>query len=156
MEIWAASQLAPDQRDLCVLTIKIGMLRNILSPQVPQIAGDAVAKLFSESLAVAKIKREEITGWILHTGGRDVILSYCEKLKINRTRRSPQLHRAARIWQRQQPDGFLRARTRCATSCPTAFGGCPSFRRGLQLPRRIFGSGGGWGGGGGGGGAASD
>ena len=79
---FAASQLAPDQRDLLRFDHKNGMLRNILSPQVPQIAGDAVAKLFSESLAAAKIKREEITGWILHTGGRDVILSLREKLKL--------------------------------------------------------------------------
>jgi predicted naringenin-chalcone synthase len=82
---FAASQLAPDQRDLLRFSHKNGMLRNILSPQVPQIAGDAVAKLFSGSLAAAKIKDEQITGWILHTGGRDVILSLREKLNLTET-----------------------------------------------------------------------
>jgi predicted naringenin-chalcone synthase len=78
----AASNLAPDKRDTLRFSHKNGMLRNILSPQVPQIAGEEVAKLFSTSLAAAKIKREQITGWILHTGGRDVILSLRDKLKL--------------------------------------------------------------------------
>jgi alkylresorcinol/alkylpyrone synthase len=80
---FAASNLAPEKRDTLRFSYKNGMLRNILLPQVPQIAGDEVAKLFSESLAAAKIKREQITGWILHTGGRDVILSLRDKLKLS-------------------------------------------------------------------------
>jgi predicted naringenin-chalcone synthase len=79
---FAASQLVPDQREALRFSHKDGMLRNILSPQVPQIAGDEVARLFSSSLAAAKIKREEITGWILHTGGRDVILALRDRLKL--------------------------------------------------------------------------
>jgi predicted naringenin-chalcone synthase len=79
---FAASQLAPDKRDLLRFSHKNGMLRNILSPQVPQIAGDEVAKLFSGALAAAKIKRAEITGWILHTGGRDVLLALRDKLGL--------------------------------------------------------------------------
>jgi predicted naringenin-chalcone synthase len=78
-----SSNLAPEKRDTLRFSHKNGMLRNILSPQVPQIAGDAVAKLFADSLVAAKIKREQITGWILHTGGRDVILSLCDKLKLS-------------------------------------------------------------------------
>jgi predicted naringenin-chalcone synthase len=79
---FASSNLAPEKRDTLRFSHKNGMLRNILLPQVPQIVGDEVAKLFSESLAAAKIKREQITGWILHTGGRDVILSLREKLNL--------------------------------------------------------------------------
>jgi alkylresorcinol/alkylpyrone synthase len=62
---------------------KNGMLRNILLPQVPQVASDVAVKLLSDSLTAAKIKREKITGWILHTGGRDVILALREKLKLS-------------------------------------------------------------------------
>jgi predicted naringenin-chalcone synthase len=79
---FALSNLSPEKRDTLRFSHKNGMLRNILSSQVPQIAGDEVAKLFSDSLAAAKIKREQITGWILHTGGRDVILSLRDKLKL--------------------------------------------------------------------------
>jgi alkylresorcinol/alkylpyrone synthase len=70
------------ERDTLRFGHKNGMLRNILSPRVPQVAGEIAAKLFSDSLAAAKIKREQITGWILHTGGRDVILSLRDKLKL--------------------------------------------------------------------------
>jgi alkylresorcinol/alkylpyrone synthase len=59
------------------------MLRNILLPQVPQVAGEVAGKLFSESLVAARVKRDQITGWILHAGGRDVMLALREKLKLS-------------------------------------------------------------------------
>ena len=70
---FAASRHAPEKRDILRFSHKNGMLRNILLPEVPRIAGEEVAKLFAESLAATGIKREQITGWILHTGGRDVL-----------------------------------------------------------------------------------
>jgi alkylresorcinol/alkylpyrone synthase len=76
------SRLVTAERDTLRFGHKNGMLRNILSPRVPQVAGEIAGKLFSDSLAVAKIKREQITGWILHTGGRDVISSLRENLKL--------------------------------------------------------------------------
>jgi predicted naringenin-chalcone synthase len=79
---FGSSNLAPDKRDTLRFSHKNGMLRNILLPQVPQIAGDEVAKLFSESLAQAGIKREQVSGWILHTGGRDVLLALRDKLGL--------------------------------------------------------------------------
>ena len=59
------------------------MLRNILLPQVPQVASGIAEELFSESLAATGVKREQITGWILHTGGRNVILALRDKLKLS-------------------------------------------------------------------------
>jgi predicted naringenin-chalcone synthase len=79
---FAASQLVTAERDTLRFSHKNGMLRNILLPQVPQVAGKIAAKLFSDSLVAAKIKREKITGWILHAGGRNVILSLRDKLKL--------------------------------------------------------------------------
>ena len=78
----AASHLAPEKRDILRFSHKNGMLRNILMPEVPQIAGTAAAKLFSTTLAAAGVKREQIAGWILHTGGRDVLLALREKLGL--------------------------------------------------------------------------
>ena len=80
---FGASNLMPEQRDTLRFSHKNGMLRNILLPQVPQIAGEAAEKLFSETLVAAEIKREKISGWILHTGGRDVILSLRDNLKLS-------------------------------------------------------------------------
>jgi predicted naringenin-chalcone synthase len=79
---FADSRLVAAERDTLRFSHKNGMLRNILLPQVPQVASDTAAKLFSDSLAAAEIKREQINGWIWHTGGRDVILALREKLNL--------------------------------------------------------------------------
>lgn len=79
---FGSSCLAPDKRDTLRFGHKNGMLRNMLSLQVPKIAGDEAAKLFAESLAGAEIRREHVAGWILHTGGRDVLLSLRDKLEL--------------------------------------------------------------------------
>ncbi len=78
-----SSNLVPEKRDTLRFTHKEGMLRNILFPEVPQIAGDEAAKLFSEALAADGVKRENIAGWILHTGGRDVLLALRDKLALS-------------------------------------------------------------------------
>jgi alkylresorcinol/alkylpyrone synthase len=80
---WGSSFLAPDKRDALRFEHKNGMLRNILSPQIPQIAGAEAARLLNQSLAATGVKRECITGWILHTGGRDVLLALRDKLGLN-------------------------------------------------------------------------
>jgi predicted naringenin-chalcone synthase len=79
---FAASELVTAERDTLRFSHKNGMLRNILLPQVPQVASEVAGKLFSESLVEAGVKREQITGWILHTGGRDVILALRKKMKL--------------------------------------------------------------------------
>ncbi|MEI8291265.1 MAG: 3-oxoacyl-[acyl-carrier-protein] synthase III C-terminal domain-containing protein [Verrucomicrobiota bacterium] len=77
------SRLVPAERDTLRFGHQNGRLRNILLPQVPQVASDLAAKLFAESLVAADVKREQVTGWILHTGGRDVILALRDKLKLS-------------------------------------------------------------------------
>ena len=39
--------------------------------------------MLERSLADAGVKRKSITGWILHTGGRDVLLSLRDKLDLS-------------------------------------------------------------------------
>jgi len=80
---FAASQLVVSERDMLRFSHRNGMLRNILSPQVPKVAGVIAGKLFTDSLAAANIRREEVTGWIMHTGGRDVILSLRDNLQLS-------------------------------------------------------------------------
>ncbi len=81
----AASHLVTEKRDILRFSHKNGMLRNILMPEVPQIASVEAARLLSASLAAAGVKREQITGWILHTGGRDVLLALRENLELTET-----------------------------------------------------------------------
>jgi len=82
---FGSSCLAPDKRDTLRFGHKNGMLRNMLSLQVPQIAGDEAARLLAESLATAGVKRGRVAGWVLHTGGRDVLLALRDKLKLAET-----------------------------------------------------------------------
>ena len=80
---FTSTRLVPAERETLRFSHKNGMLRNILLPQVPQVASETAAKLFAESLAEAGVKREQITGWVLHTGGREVILALRDKLQLS-------------------------------------------------------------------------
>ncbi|MGN6554711.1 MAG: type III polyketide synthase [Verrucomicrobiota bacterium] len=73
---------APADRDLLRFDQKNGMLRNILSPEVPGLAARHVETLLNETLERAQVNRSQISGWILHPGGRDVLLAVREKLKL--------------------------------------------------------------------------
>lgn len=79
----ARSITSPEHRDLLRFEQKHGMLRNILSPEVPQLAAECSERLLHETLAEAGATREQITGWIWHSGGRDVLLALQERLKLS-------------------------------------------------------------------------
>jgi alkylresorcinol/alkylpyrone synthase len=79
---FAISHLAPDKRELLRFGHKNGMLRNILMPEVPQIAGGEAANLLAAALTATGVRREQITGWILHTGGRNVLIALRDKLGL--------------------------------------------------------------------------
>ncbi len=67
------SLLAPAQRDALRFEMRDGMLRNILTLPVPGIAARHSHEVFARVLERNGIHREQITGWIWHSGGRDVI-----------------------------------------------------------------------------------
>lgn len=72
---WRATNttLDPAQRDLLRFELRDGMLRNILSRQVPQLASVHVKNLLSDLLLKERLTVSEISGWILHAGGREVL-----------------------------------------------------------------------------------
>jgi predicted naringenin-chalcone synthase len=82
---WKASGslLKPKDRDLLRFEQKSGMLRNILRPQVPRLAGQYADAVLRDVLAGAKIKSSQITGWVLHPGGRDVLSALREHLRLS-------------------------------------------------------------------------
>ena len=77
------SQLAPADRDLLRFEHRGGMLRNILSPAVPQLAATHARRLLHDSLKLAAVDREEISGWILHAGGRDVLTALRDQMNLS-------------------------------------------------------------------------
>jgi alkylresorcinol/alkylpyrone synthase len=77
------SRLKPDDRDRLRFEQKNGLLRNILAPDVPSVAAKHVSALLDETLERSHIGRSEISGWILHPGGRDVLLALREKIPLS-------------------------------------------------------------------------
>ena len=69
----AGSILHPAARDLLRFEQKNGMLRNILTPEVPGLVAEHAGRVFQQVTAMADLPRERITTWIWHAGGRDVL-----------------------------------------------------------------------------------
>ena len=78
----AGSILSAENRDCLRFEQRNGMLRNILGRQVPALAAKHAARLCVEVLARAGVSRERIAAWIMHAGGRDVLLAMQERLGL--------------------------------------------------------------------------
>lgn len=74
--------LKPAERDLLRFEYRDGMLRNILTPSVPQVAGVNARRLFDEVAAESGIGRADVKGWALHPGGRDVLIALRQSLEL--------------------------------------------------------------------------
>jgi len=59
-----------------------GMLRNILSPAVPAIAAKHVDHMLTDGLIRAGLSRGDITGWILHAGGREILAAIRQQVGL--------------------------------------------------------------------------
>ena len=58
------------------------MLRNILTRQVPVLAASSVWEVLSKALEKWGRNQEEISCWILHAGGREVLRSLQKRLGL--------------------------------------------------------------------------
>jgi predicted naringenin-chalcone synthase len=81
---WKASRtfLSPAERDTLRFEQRDGMLRNILNRKVPVLAGKHVESLLKEMLHRYPLKRSDVTGWILHAGGREVLAALQKSLVL--------------------------------------------------------------------------
>jgi alkylresorcinol/alkylpyrone synthase len=79
----SGSMVKPADRDALRFEQKSGMLRNILTPQVPSLAAESVGALFDDTLARSGVARDRINGWIFHPGGRDVLLALRERFQLS-------------------------------------------------------------------------
>jgi predicted naringenin-chalcone synthase len=73
----------PSQRDLLRFEQRGGMLRNILTRPVPQLAARYAAEVLGRVLKTEEVAREEIGAWIWHAGGRDVLSALQERLGLS-------------------------------------------------------------------------
>ena len=74
------SVLAPEHRDQLRFDQCRGMLRNVLTQPVPQIAARYADELLSSALTATGLTRKDIGGWIWHTGGREVLNALAQRL----------------------------------------------------------------------------
>ncbi|HEX4349727.1 MAG TPA: 3-oxoacyl-[acyl-carrier-protein] synthase III C-terminal domain-containing protein, partial [Verrucomicrobiae bacterium] len=77
------SRLKPEDRNRLRFEQKDGYLRNILTPEVPALAAQYVGAVLDDTLARNQVARSQISGWILHPGGRDVLLAMREKIQLS-------------------------------------------------------------------------
>jgi alkylresorcinol/alkylpyrone synthase len=77
------SVLQPADREHLRFEQKNGMLRNILSPDVPGLAARHARAVLDAALARHQVARAQINSWILHPGGREVLLALSEKMGLS-------------------------------------------------------------------------
>jgi predicted naringenin-chalcone synthase len=75
--------LRPDGRELLRFEHKAGMLRNILTSQVPALAARHAATVLEQVLGRAHVRQSQVKGWVMHPGGRDVLLAVRERLGLS-------------------------------------------------------------------------
>lgn len=78
----AVTILKPEHRDRLRFEQRNGTLRNILTLDVPGLAADAVQETLGQALAQTDVQHQEICGWILHAGGRDVLQAVRQQLNL--------------------------------------------------------------------------
>jgi len=73
----------PQDRDLLRFEQRDGMLRNILSPQVPELAACYAKKVLSELLTRRGLAQDDIAGWVWHGGGKTVLDALQQQLSLS-------------------------------------------------------------------------
>jgi len=79
----SGSLLRPEDREALRFEQKDGMLRNILTPEVPALAAQHAESVLGEVLDRAEVRRSQVKGWVLHPGGREVLLALRERLHLS-------------------------------------------------------------------------
>ncbi len=79
----SASLLKPEDREALRFEQKDGMLRNILTPQVPALAARHAESVLNDVLGRAAVRHSQVKGWVLHPGGREVLLALRERLHLS-------------------------------------------------------------------------
>ena len=79
-----AGSIVPAERERLRFEYRGGMLRNILSPDVPALAAHHAGRALKEVLARGGIDQKTVTGWILHAGGSRVLEALMDQLGLSK------------------------------------------------------------------------
>lgn len=128
----SGSLLNPIHRDMLRFEHQNGMLRNVLSPQVPELAAAQAERVLHQVLGRVGITRQEVTRWILHPGGRDVLLAVKNKLGLG----DEDVHWSAAILSEfgnlSSPSVYFVLESALAESAPSGYWWMSSFGAGFS------------------------
>jgi alkylresorcinol/alkylpyrone synthase len=79
-----ASLLEPAQRKALMFEQRDGMLRNILTREVPALAADYARRVLETVLDRSQLHSDDIAAWIVHAGGRDVLVALERRFELDR------------------------------------------------------------------------
>jgi alkylresorcinol/alkylpyrone synthase len=71
----ATSFIDPSERAALRFEHQDGMLRNILTRAVPRLAAEYAKDVLTRTLERAELRQGQVSEWIFHAGGRDVLLA---------------------------------------------------------------------------------
>jgi alkylresorcinol/alkylpyrone synthase len=77
-----ASLTNPRARESLRFQHRAGMLRNVLTRQVPTLAAEHAETVLDAALTRAGLTRDQINGWVFHAGGRDVLLALAQRFGL--------------------------------------------------------------------------
>lgn len=82
---WTDSEslINPAQRQALLFEQRNGMLRNILTREVPHLAAEHANQVLSAVLRRAGLGSRDIKCWIMHAGGRDVLAALEKKFGVS-------------------------------------------------------------------------
>ena len=78
----STSMTVPSKRDALKFEQHNGMLRNILTRDVPKLAAEHAHQVLDTVLARAGLPATQISAWIMHAGGRDVLLALARRMGL--------------------------------------------------------------------------
>ena len=79
----SASLIDPTERKALMFEQRSGMLRNILTRAVPVLAAEHAHGVLRTVLARAGLDAGDVSAWIMHAGGRDVLLALERRLELD-------------------------------------------------------------------------
>jgi alkylresorcinol/alkylpyrone synthase len=78
----SASLIEPAQRSALMFEQRDGMLRNILTRAVPELAAEYAQRVLGTVLNRADLHPQDVGTWIMHAGGRDVLQALERRLEL--------------------------------------------------------------------------
>jgi len=88
---WAgfARHSAPEHREHLRFDHRRGLLRNLLSVEVPNLSARHARTVFDQACRRHGRRPEEVCGWIWHAGGREVLRALRREFSLNETHTAP-------------------------------------------------------------------